>query len=181
MTMHDGGSLDARSDIIVLLYTIYTAQYNFICNFFFCWSFLSLGCLGGEFLWKMTALWMCLCQSIYVPQSAGVKQKKQKQKKDGGKSFALLDMEKSTRSSADIGFCLYSSQTYDMSLLYRTFYFILFYYGTIELYIVGRRLYRSKWISPHFIAEWIRRPPRLFILIVPISVSDCVIREVGRF
>jgi hypothetical protein len=83
-----------------------------------------------------------LCTTV---SRSKAKAKKQKQKKkDGGKSFALLDMEKSTRSSADIGFCLYSSQTYDMSLLYRTFYFILFYYGTIELYIVGRRLYRSK-------------------------------------
>ena len=38
------------------------------------------------------------------------------QKKTGknGKSFALLDMEKSTRSSADIRFCLYSSTVPDV-------------------------------------------------------------------
>ena len=41
-------------------------------------------------------------------------QPEKKKKKKKGKSFALLDMEKSTRSSADIGFCLYSSTVPDV-------------------------------------------------------------------
>lgn len=84
---------------------------------------------------------MCLCQSIYVPQSAGVKQKKKAKAKEKRWRKKLCVVR---HGEIDAVICRYwillifVTDVRHVFTLQYVFYFILFYYGTIELYIVGR-------------------------------------------